>query len=198
MSQADLIKLMKTKAEAVQAVVREVDSLQAVFDYTVALTRQQAGTAIAACGFDPPRIEPLARCCRDAQLTLLKPPFDPPLNSRSNANYNFRATEFHTALTPVAWGIAETGTLVLDSRSEELRLATMLSTVHVAILPADRIKPDSAALEQWLGDALAQPQPAYTAFITGPSRTADIERVLAIGVHGPRELHIMILTEATL
>lgn len=64
----------------------------------------------------------LEKVCKTADLTFLKPPL------RSHAN------DIHTAMTPVDWGIAETGTLVLDSSSEDVRIATMLSETHVALL----------------------------------------------------------------
>jgi L-lactate dehydrogenase complex protein LldG len=92
------------------------------------------------------------------------------------------------------YGIAETGTLVLDSRSEETRLASMLSEFHVAILPVSRIRESAFALENELKELTRDPG-SYMAFITGASRTADIERVLALGVHGPLELHIMLVEE---
>jgi L-lactate dehydrogenase complex protein LldG len=96
-------------------------------------------------------------------------------------------------LTYADWGIAETGTLVMDACSENLRIATMLSDIHVAVLPAEKIKPTSEALENKLNNELKGNSASYIAFITGASRTADIERVLAIGVHGPIELHILIM-----
>ena len=89
---------------------------------------------------------------------------------------------------------AETGTLVINSTSEDLRLATMISDIHLAILPTSRIKKDDLDLTSELHKLLADPK-NFTAFITGPSRTADIERVLAIGVHGPLELHILLLED---
>ena len=98
-------------------------------------------------------------------------------------------------LTIADYGIAETGTLVIDSQHEAVRLATMISEIHIAILPMNRIRPTADALQDELG-ALMAAAPSYLAFITGASRTADIERVLAIGVHGPLELHIL-LTEET-
>jgi L-lactate dehydrogenase complex protein LldG len=100
----------------------------------------------------------------------------------------------HTALTVADWGIAATGSLVLNSISEDLRLATMLAETHVAVLPLSRLQPDSLALEDELQRLMASP-PSYLAFITGASRTADIERVLTIGVHGPGELHILLLKD---
>jgi L-lactate dehydrogenase complex protein LldG len=71
----------------------------------------------------------------------------------------------------------------------------MLAETHVAVLSASKIKPDSVSLEKELNAVLKTGTPVYYAFITGASRTADIERVLAVGVHGPKELHILIMEE---
>ena len=89
-------------------------------------------------------------------------------------------------------GLAETGTLILNCPDEELRLATMLCEYHVCVLPKSKIFADGYGAEEQLRKFMLE-APTYTAFITGPSRTADIERVLSIGVHGPLELHILIL-----
>ncbi len=88
--------------------------------------------------------------------------------------------------------IAETGTLVQDATDLDSRLVSTLPPVHVALVPTDRIVPTLRdALELYGGnpDGL----PPYLAFISGPSRTADIERVLTIGVHGPAELYIIFI-----
>lgn len=183
MPTSDLIRLMKEKAEAVQAVVVKIKTLKEAFQYTVDLTRRQGGTSMVAMGLETQDVNLLEKACKTADLTFLKPPL------RSHAN------EIHTALTPVDWGIAETGTLVLDSSSEDVRIATMLSETHVALLPVSKIKPDVTALENEINAVLKADGSSYYAFITGASRTADIERVLAIGVHGPQELHILIMEE---
>ena len=108
---------------------------------------------------------------------------------------NPKEVGIHTSLTCAQWGIAETGTLVLNSHSEDVRIATMLAEIHVAILPAEKIRPDAESLVHELSAVLESDTPSYTAFITGASRTSDIERVLTIGVHGPRELHILIIRD---
>lgn len=181
MPTSDLIRLMKEKAKAVQAVVVKIKTLKEAFQYTVDLTRRQGGTSMVAMGLETQDVNLLEKACKTADLTFLKPPL------RSHAN------EIHTALTPVDWGIAETGTLVLDSSSEDVRIATMLSETHVALLPVSKIKPDVTALENEINAVLKADGSSYYAFITGASRTADIERVLTIGVHGPQELHILIM-----
>jgi len=91
-------------------------------------------------------------------------------------------------------GIAETGTCVINSKSEELRLATMICEVHVCVVPVSAIRETSFEVEGLLR-SMCQDAPAYVAFVTGASRTADIERVLAIGVHGPLEMHILLLED---
>ena len=97
-------------------------------------------------------------------------------------------------VTYAEYGIAETGTLMIDCPSEELRLATMISEYHVCILPKSKIKKDSYAVEKMMLTRMKK-TPNYMAYVTGASRTADIERVLALGVHGPLELHILLLED---
>jgi L-lactate dehydrogenase complex protein LldG len=102
-----------------------------------------------------------------------------------------RLFQIEVGVTEAQAGIAETGTLVLDSSVERNRLVSLVPPVHIAILDASRIYAT-------LGETLAMLQggdevsPAIT-FVTGPSRTADIELTLAIGVHGPQELYVIVV-----
>ena len=96
-------------------------------------------------------------------------------------------------LTGANFGIAETGTVVLESTDEDVRIATTLPEKHFVILdPRKILATADEAVPVLKGFHERLPQ-AYLAYITGPSRTADIERVLTIGVHGPAELHILLL-----
>ncbi len=88
-------------------------------------------------------------------------------------------------------GVAETGTLVADASAYDARLVSSLPPVHVAILDSDGVVPDMATA---LSRMYMRPQPpAYLAMVTGPSRTADIERELTLGVHGPGRLVVFLL-----
>jgi L-lactate dehydrogenase complex protein LldG len=183
MGTPDLIKLMREKAKSVQAFVSDVKGFNDIAAYTTDLTKKQGGETVVATGLASEEHDVLKVYCEETGLILLNPPF------------RQHAKNIHTSLTVVDWGIADTGSLVLNSSSEDVRIATMLPEIHIAILPASKIKPDSGALEEELNSILKTDTPSYAAFITGASRTADIERVLAIGVHGPQELHILIVED---
>jgi L-lactate dehydrogenase complex protein LldG len=90
-------------------------------------------------------------------------------------------------------GIARTGSLLFDLTDPVGRSATALPLVHLVILKASAILPDLRAAAPLIGTALGSGGNTYLSITTGPSRTADIERVLTIGVHGPKELHILII-----
>jgi len=99
-------------------------------------------------------------------------------------------------VTSAQWAIAETGTLVLESDDERHRLASLVPPVHIAIIEAARIRQTLGEVLQALNEKGRDGLSRIITFITGPSRTSDIELTLAIGVHGPRELHVIILEEA--
>lgn len=91
------------------------------------------------------------------------------------------------------FAIADTGTLVLESTAEATRLATTLPERHFALLDPRKIVADGLAAVPLVRRLQQQNPRSFLAYISGPSRTADIERVLTIGVHGPCELHILLL-----
>ena len=98
--------------------------------------------------------------------------------------------DFDVGITRAQAAIAETGTLVLDSSRERNRLVSVVPPVHIAIVAASRIYATLADVLAMLQDG-KELSPTIT-LITGPSRTADIELTLTIGVHGPQQLYVII------
>jgi L-lactate dehydrogenase complex protein LldG len=95
------------------------------------------------------------------------------------------------AVTSAAGAVADTGALILRPGSAEPRLMSLVPPVHIAVLNAENVFPS-------LGDAMAegrwaQDMPTNMLLISGPSKTADIELILAFGVHGPKELIVLII-----
>ena len=94
-------------------------------------------------------------------------------------------------ITSADYALADTGTLVLFSSQQEARMISLLPPAHIAIVPSGKILTG-------LDELLAQePLPAQRSssmlLITGPSRTADIEQILVRGVHGPGEIHVIVV-----
>ncbi len=89
--------------------------------------------------------------------------------------------------------LADSGTVVLESTDEEMRLATTLPELHFIIVDPSIILRDNLAAAEPMTAFHMGSEPKFIAYITGPSRTADIERVLTIGCHGPREVHILLV-----
>ena len=93
--------------------------------------------------------------------------------------------------------IAETGTIVLVTNEGNADLTTTLPPVHIALFGMDKLVAsldDAVAMLRMLPrSGTGQLMTSYVNWITGPSRSADIEQSLTIGVHGPREMHCVIL-----
>ena len=94
-------------------------------------------------------------------------------------------------LTTTKGAIAETGSLILWPNSQEPRLMSLVPPVHIALLKVEQIYSSFAeAMEQL--DWAAQ-TPTNALLISGPSKTADIEQTLAYGIHGPKQLIVLII-----
>ncbi len=91
------------------------------------------------------------------------------------------------------FAMADTGTVVLESTMENIRLATTLPEKHFVVVDPETILEDNLAAAAPMTTMHTGSEPRFVAYVTGPSRTADIERVLTIGCHGPRELHILVI-----
>lgn len=100
-------------------------------------------------------------------------------------------------LTGALAGLADTGSLVVSSGAGRSPLASLLPPVHIAVLHAGRIYPDMPSFFDSLaaqgGAAEYVRSVGNLVFITGPSRTSDIEQILTLGVHGPRELIVLLV-----
>lgn len=101
------------------------------------------------------------------------------------------AAQAKIGISEISFALADTGTLVQDSTAVEQRLVSSLSSIHIAIVRTGDILPDLPSLLSRINPEKA----GYIAMITGASRTADIERVLTIGVHGPERLVIVFVDE---
>jgi L-lactate dehydrogenase complex protein LldG len=91
--------------------------------------------------------------------------------------------------------VAQTGTVVITPASAGGRVLSVLPPHHVIIARADQVCRDLKEALQQLRQQHAGEVPRYISFITGPSRTGDIERILVLGAHGPRKLSILLLPE---
>jgi L-lactate utilization protein LutC len=94
-------------------------------------------------------------------------------------------------ITSADYALADTGSLVIFSESNESRLLTLLPPCHIAVIDSSRIVP---SLDDVLRlRTLPGAESSAMVVITGPSRTADIEMRLVRGVHGPGEIHVIIV-----
>jgi L-lactate dehydrogenase complex protein LldG len=108
-------------------------------------------------------------------------------------NFRRQGPDAEGGITGASFAIAETGTIVIESTSEPIVLASSLPEKHFVLLDRRKIVEGPVGAIPILRKINRKRPKDYIAYITGPSRTADIERVLTIGVHGPAELHIIIL-----
>jgi L-lactate dehydrogenase complex protein LldF len=175
-----------------------------------AAAQADAIVAVARAAAEASRIVAEALDCERARLvtvspgamTLLRPVKDAAYDGGTRVvtrseTLNDRG-ELLTAdagVTVATLGIADTGTLVLCASPADHRLDSLLPPVHVALVHASALVRDlPSAFARLAGEDWFARHSAVT-FVRGPSRTADIELTLTIGVHGPRKLYVIVLDD---
>lgn len=103
-------------------------------------------------------------------------------------DYRARCADVDLGLTSAEYAFAETGSLVLVSGSDKARMTTLLPPTHIVLLPESRILP---SIFEWV-EKRPEEFPANLVLVSGPSKTADIEQTLIVGVHGPKRLMVII------
>lgn len=201
-----LVDLFTEKAKLTSAIVSPVKSLDEALAYTVDVCEKKEACQILMAGCESELSAAAGELCEKPGKVIVAPGLDPAVFAKLKeltADRGIHCLETgmrkHLGGVDIGFsiaqaGIAETGTFLLNSKCEELRLATMLCEVHVCVVKTSTIREKSYDVEDQLR-AMLKDGPAYAAFVTGASRTADIERVLAIGVHGPLEMHILLLED---
>lgn len=89
--------------------------------------------------------------------------------------------------------VAQTGSVCITGRSSGGRALSVLPPHHIAIASREQIVTDLAAAYELLAQKYPGSYPSFISFITGPSRTGDIERILVLGAHGPKKLTVLLL-----
>ncbi len=178
-----MFELFKTRAEAVSAEVHHFSARREALDFIMDMLKKE-GVA------DQPQSYAVW-----AECSFLNG-FDKKQLSEKVPGLKFdvsreAAVESRIGITQMDWAIANTGSLAQDSTAVGQRLASSLPLIHIALVATDRLLADMPSLLTKIGPA----ESGYIAMITGPSRTADIERVLTIGVHGPERLIIIFVDE---
>ena len=89
--------------------------------------------------------------------------------------------------------VAQTGTVVVTSRTAGGRALSVLPPHHVVLARREQLVPDLPAAFELIKSKHGKNYPSMISFITGPSRTGDIERILVLGAHGPKRLTIFLI-----
>ncbi len=181
MQRERLITAFSDAARAVGAEVAYVAGVEAVVDYV----KQFASGEVMVPLFVSAKRLNLTAALKSAGVSLVQ------------NDLRQGAASAAVGVTGANFAFAATGTVVLESTAEDIRLATTLPEHHVVLLDPAKILEDDLAAIPYLRTFHQNSPRNYLAYITGPSRTADIERVLTIGVHGPKQLHILLFSQVS-
>ncbi|MDR2819897.1 MAG: lactate utilization protein [Desulfovibrio sp.] len=204
----ELVEIFTAKATAVNSVVQEVPSLEAALQYVVDVCESKLPAEILADEPDAEQGPPGPNNMPTRVKRIVAAP-DLPENEFSSLAQLCAAKGFacvrdglrkHLAGIDVGvscadFAVAASGTCSVNTDCEQTRLAGMISEVSVIFLHKSKIYPDLPSIAQLLRQRMGESPATFTTFISGPSRTADIERVAAVGVHGPLEQHIILLED---
>lgn len=184
----DLVSLFTSRLQSVDGVVHGPLPTVAVSDLVAAIFGSAGATGYLAWDeVGVPGIHGFLAAAGIARQDAWVPEAETARQSHLEGYLGLRA-----GLTGADAGLAESGSIVLRSGPGRPRMAALAPFVHVAILPVSRMV---RTLVHYTADHPAALEGVSNlAIVTGPSRTADIEQQLNLGVHGPKHVHVILLT----
>jgi len=114
-----------------------------------------------------------------------------PVAQADFAQVRARIARADLGIVEADFAIAASGTLAAIANATRPRLVSLLPPVSIVVLHIDRIVPDLATLMRTIGPERVSENPMV--LITGPSRTADIEKRIVLGIHGPKDLYVVLI-----
>ena len=187
----DLVSKFKLKYESLAGVVHIVQNEAAAADVVLQILREERGRRVALGDLPESLLTPVEAACADDGITVLKPPYD-------NRKLPHTLDAAPVGVSWAALAVAETGSLVEFATNDALRLVSALPRIHVGIFYArDLLATHKEAAAPILKFFDENTQNATASFISGPSRTGDIEMRLTLGVHGPEVAHAVVLTQTS-
>lgn len=175
--------------------VQRCDGAEEALDYVTSLVRGLGATSVARSAQAVFDTVPVDAAIAGAGGLCWRAVYDGPA-SRNEVRQ--RLAESGMGITGADYAIAETGSVVVLPRQGLSRLVSVVPPVHVAIVrPSDIVGTldDLFTLRRLEYVRSGGEMGSYLNFITGPSRTADIEQTIVVGVHGPREVHMVLLNK---
>jgi L-lactate dehydrogenase complex protein LldG len=103
-----------------------------------------------------------------------------------------------TSITACEFLVARTGSVVVSSSQKTGRQLHIYPDTHIVIAKLSQLVPDIKNALQGIKERYQDKIPSFISFITGPSRTADIEKTLIIGAHGPKEIYVFLVDDTTI
>jgi L-lactate dehydrogenase complex protein LldG len=99
------------------------------------------------------------------------------------------------AITSCKYLVARTGAIVMSSEQESGRTVSAYSPVHICVAYVSQLVYDTRDALKLIKEKYGSNLPSFITFAAGPSRTADIEKTLVVGVHGPKEVYVFLVDE---
>lgn len=193
----DLVARIRTEAAHLNLQVHECASLDACGAElaTLAVARPaEWGTARTIMAWNDPLLRELGLDARlrGTDIGLDWVPEQTAFSEAERAGFRERIIASYLGLTTADYLIADTASLVLLGGRGRARSVSLVPSIHVAVVPMARVVPTFRDVLRRL-DTQGLALPSNLSFITGPSKTADIEATLVHGAHGPREMHLFLV-----
>ena len=179
----DLVEHFSAVLRSIDGEVHKGDPL----DLVVAIAERHEATSFMS--WDPGELPVPAAVGHLEALGLARHDHEVPTGPDPRIATQMGHLDLVLGLTGAEAAFAESGTIVVRSGPGRPRMASLVPLVHVAFLERDRIH---RSLSHWARGGIG-PDAANLVFISGPSRTGDIEQHLNLGVHGPKHLHVVLV-----